>query len=261
MLEAWERFNAEHGPCQISVSGLEPMFGDKSIGVLARLSEQTVLDINTNLAFPPAVLKRFERPEHVFFSASFHPAAGVSAPAFIEKIRQVEIEGFTVTGASVVGHPPYLPQLPEWQRQFAAAGVDFVVRPCDGVFEGRRLPQEYTPAERNLLTSFLSESALDFQLDLQPARGRLCAAGWLYCLVQPDGTVFRCPQGRGDVGGLNFYRDPVLLRDHPSVCDFEHCWCEDLWVLHLSPEERCHWLGGRSPAQRVKQPSGKGRSR
>jgi hypothetical protein len=219
------------------------MLGKRNLDVLGWLCEEHVLDINTNLAFPLAALRSFRRPEHVFLSASFHPAAGVAVQDFIAKVSAVEAEGFTVTGASLVGWPPYLRHLSAWRRQFDDAGITFVARPCDGPYEGRRLPQEYTPAEREILAQHLTGEALRFQLQSCSAKGTLCATGWRYLLVEADGTVCRCPQGQGDIGGLNFYRDWVPLRDHPTVCGFDGCWCEDLWSYHLSEPEKLAWLG------------------
>jgi hypothetical protein len=63
-------------------------------------------------------------------------------------------------------------------------------------------------------------------------------------LIQASGTVHRCPHGAGDLGGLNFYEDPIPLRDYPTVCTFDRCWCEDLWAYHLSDDERRAILAG-----------------
>jgi glycosyltransferase involved in cell wall biosynthesis len=251
MREAWDRFNSAHGACQIGVAGLEPMVGQRNAGILAYLSQENTLDINTNLAFPLPVLEAFARPENVFFSASFHPSEGVSAEQFIDKVRAVEVEGFTVLGASIVGYPPYLPYLSEWRRRFAEAGVNLVVRPCDGTYEGRRLSAEYTASERRMLREHLDEEATRLQLDGASAKGTLCATGWKYLLVRADGSVARCPQGAGDLGGLSFYRDPIPLRDHPTVCPFDQCWCEDLWGYHLTASERVAYLSAALRGEHV----------
>jgi len=256
MRAAWDRFNSAHGACQIGVAGLEPMVGQRNAGVLAHLSQGNTLDINTNLAFPLSMLETFPRPEHVLFSASFHPSEGVSAEEFIAKVRAVEVEGFTVLGASIVGYPPYLPYLGQWRERFADAGISFVVRPCDGLCDGRRLPAEYTASERRMLEQHLDEGALQYQLHGASAKGRLCATGWQYLLVRADGSVARCPQGAGDLGGLNFYRDAIPLRDHPAVCPFDQCWCEDLWGYHLTEPERLAYLGAALCDERTQRHGG-----
>jgi hypothetical protein len=244
MQAAWERFNADHGPCQISVSGLEPMYGRKNLQVLTWLSKGNVLDIDTNFSFPLSALKAFPRPDRVFFSTSYHPSGGVSVPEFIEKVQAVRATGFGVGCASLVCYPPYLKYVAEWRRQFEAADIDFMPRPFYGEYRGRRFPQEYDAEEREVLRQHLSPQSLEFQLELRETRGRLCAAGWQYVLIQASGTVHRCPHGAGDLGGLNFYEDPIPLRDYPTVCTFDRCWCEDLWAYHLSDDERRAILAG-----------------
>lgn len=243
MKGAWRRFTADHGPCQISVSGMEPMFGEKNFAILSWLAEDNVLDIDTNFSFPLSILERFTEPDNVFFSTSYHPSGGVPPDDFIHKVHQVQARGFTVTCASLVCYPPYLEHVDEWRRQFEDGGVLFLPRPFYGTYEGRQFPQEYNEAELEILRRHLSRDSLQFQLNLKPTRGALCATGWLYCLITADGTVARCPQDVGDLGGMNFYRDRVVLRDHPTPCAADHCWCEDLWHYHLSEDEAAAYRG------------------
>ncbi len=106
MQAAWTRFNHEHGPCQVTVSGLEPMCGQKNVRMLAWLSQENMLEIRTNLSFPSACLKGFKRPENVLFEASYHASGGVSVGAFIRKIDAVREMGFDVARASAVCYPP-----------------------------------------------------------------------------------------------------------------------------------------------------------
>jgi len=244
MQEAWERFNADHGACQIGVSGLEPTYGRKNLQMLAWLSRENVLDIDTNFSFPLSALDRFPHPENVFFPASYHPSSGVKPEAFIRKMLAVRERGFGVVCASLVCYPPYLKRLAKWHEQFEEAGVCFIPRPFYGTYRGRQFPEEYSDKERELLSHHLSPGAMEFQLKLRSTKGVLCAAGSKYLLVQADGTVHRCPHGAGDLGGLNFFHDHIPVRDHPTVCTFDRCWCEDLWGYHISPDERRDILGG-----------------
>ena len=240
---AWDRFSSDHGPCHVRACGLEPMLGKRNLRILAWLSRDNSLDISTNLAFALPALKPFRRPENVFFSAGFHPVAGVSAGDFVAKVRAVEAEGFTVSEVSMVAYPPYLKRIGDWHREFEQAGIDLQVRPCVGPYEGRQLPQGYTPAEREALARHLAPERLRRLNSPHSSRGRLCATGWRYMVVRADGTVARCPQGEGDWGGFQFYRDRVRLRDHPTVCSFGDCFQEDLQAYCFSEAERLAYLG------------------
>ncbi len=243
MQEAWDRFSSDHGACHISVGGLEPMHGRKSLGILSHLSQHNTLDVNTNLAFPLSALKTLNA-DNVVFSVSFHPSEGVTASRFVTKVGAVRAEGFRATGASLVAYPPYLPFVETWMGVFADAGIDLHVRPCYGACSGRVLPAGYTAQERAALEPYLSEEATSIQLKGEEVRGRLCAAGWQYVLVQVNGDVYRCPAGADDLGGQNIYEGSVCVRDHPTVCPFDTCACEDLFHYHISEKERLALLGG-----------------
>lgn len=232
---AWQQWTQRYGPCQITCTGLETMHDDEFRPLLGELSKDHILDINTNLSFPLEKLEEFIVPDHVYFTASYHPYAGVPLETFLEKIKTIQEGGFHVTGASLVLYPPLLKRAAAIKQQIEAAGLFFLAHPFRGEFKGKDYPESYTLEEKALLRPLVEELSWEHNVEDKETLGKLCLAGVNYFSLDFKGNYRRCPAAPYE--GL-FFKEKVSLSTWPQPCPvMVGCHCNDLWRYILSEEE------------------------
>jgi len=231
----WDKFFKKYGSADITISGGEPFFYPDFMNIVRKISGRHKVGICTNLSFDVEEFCRSASPEKVSVYPSFHPdlddsLAGIMdfAGFYIGKILYLEKKGFDST-VSCVAYPPRLEYIEELKEMFDSRGVNFIIQPFLGEYEGKKYPGAYNEREKTLLERIanIGRESLSFQLEGKPSKGRLCRAGQSYFRIHPDGSIFRCSYEPLSGNADNFIEGAYLLYDAPKKCAQEFCYCND----------------------------------
>lgn len=233
--ECWERFTAQHDRCQIDVSGPDPLGDERNAALLGHLTATHLLVVHTGLSFPPEALVHVSRPKNMLLYGAFDPRRETEDEV-ASTIRSLRDQGVAVPWLRLPSGRGCTEDLSRRRDRFAELGTQLVM------WQSRRGSQR-KPGAGCADSPPMPPHTRECQHGSLSPRGALCATGWQYAVVRADGTFCRCPSGLGDLGGLNFYEDDLLLRDHPSTCDFDACLCEQVWGYQLSKQEKLAYLG------------------
>ncbi|MBM3499875.1 MAG: hypothetical protein FJX74_14535 [Armatimonadetes bacterium] len=241
-LIGWRCWREAHGPAQICCTGAEPMAQPEVVRVLGAISQWHVLDLTSNMRFPPGWLDSFPRPEAVFFSASYHPVPREgrtqSLAAFSRRLKAVRDQGFRVTGVSCVGYPPLIPALASAKQHFEGEGHYFSIHLYRGSFEGRTCPEGYSPSEWDALADLLGGPDALAAVKARRTTGRPCWTGSRYFLILANGDAYRCMGALNQPPLGNLYRGTLHPSAVPEACPAQTgCPCQELWPYHASRAE------------------------
>lgn len=186
----WDRMHARHGSFQINITGGEPFMYKDMREIIALLSPRHTVDFCTNLTWNVRDWAPRMDPAKVGIHASFHPYFH-ALDGFVEKLLFVRDRGFP-TLASILAYPTLLAELEGWAARFEREGLDWLVRPYIGEYEGRRYPASYTDDEARLIKSLVRLSSDDcarLRLYSPPLLVRLNEAGQRCFRIDADGVV------------------------------------------------------------------------
>jgi MoaA/NifB/PqqE/SkfB family radical SAM enzyme len=237
-MEHWKRIYARYGRCFLTINGGEPFAYPDFVELIRRVSQlHWPINITTNTSLLlDAFVKKID-PERVSLSLSFHPQYHL-IDDFLGKVFFLRQNGFTEGCINFVAYPPYLEDLPRTVEKFRAIGESLKVIPFVGEYGGRRFPEGYNQAEKELL------GLRDSWMDDKRHKGMLCRAGHRSGLLLPNGNVARCGQ-IGDRHIIGSLFDPAFeLMPQPMPCDVEFCPCDEWKVIpdEKPPEAAGAWL-------------------
>lgn len=239
---AWAFWLRKYGPAQIVASGLESLHSNDTRNVLAHLSHEHILSINTNLAFALSEIAHFNS-DNVFLSASYHPYSRVPLNKFLEKIDAIQNRGIQVTGVSCVLYPPILSKIPGYRDQIEKAGHFFLAHVFDGPWQGKKYPSSYDSTQLEIVKSMLEEDSWKYNIERQSSYGKLCWAGHSYSCIGYEGLWYRCPV---TLPRRNFFECKAELSRFPEPCPSKTgCHCDDLWRYILTNEEVAALTGNK----------------
>jgi glycosyltransferase involved in cell wall biosynthesis len=239
--KSWDRFTEQYGACQVDVSGRDPLGAACGRRLLGGLAQTHVLRVESDLRFPIESVVDLKHPANVAFCACFDPSRD-TAGELLERIRLLREHGFGVPWVRFHLSPRRSGQPGRWRDQFGEVGVELIGwRGNDSARDSRRRVNGADGDEPQ--STHRTPDTPKPHLELPSPRGTLCATGWRYLVVRADGTICRCPEGPGDLGGLDFYDDECLVSDCASVCTFDVCRCEHAWSYQFTPREKLSYLG------------------
>jgi MoaA/NifB/PqqE/SkfB family radical SAM enzyme len=210
------------------------------------MQKRHTVDLTTNLSFDVDYFLKMIDPENIKISASFHPQF-VSFDEFLKKIVILKDRAYHLS-VCFVTYPPFLEKMDEFKKAIEGRGIMFNISPFDGVFNGKKYPQAYTDAERDILRritdeAFLSDSTNQKRYEwkvekIRNMKGRLCRMGQMYAKILPNGEVTRCcVPTSGKLG--NILDENFRLLDAPKPCQVESvCPCFKAMLVG----EEGHWL-------------------
>jgi len=230
---AWAAVADEHGEGFIFYSGLEPGYELPLVGAVGAYHRGV---LQTNLSCGAAEVVRWLCPDRVVLHPTFHPHLwGEDIGRFMAEVAPLQEAGFEVPVVAIVAWPPYLSRLAAWVAVLRGAGINPLVSPARAAtFEGRDLPEGYTPAERALLAEYTGVAYTDGVLP-RPLRIVACGAGMGTVNVMLNGDVWRCGQLRGMGETQNLMRDRRIVFDvEPQPCSEQTCRCGHLHRYHIT---------------------------
>jgi hypothetical protein len=246
-----------YGSCIIKFAGGEPFTYPGFMDLLAHLGRDHFLDLSSNLywdvsaflASVPAGMARIE--------PSYHPRFCPDKAEFAAKCRALAGGGF-MGSVHMVGYPPFLREVVEAKAFFESEGLNAVILPFRGSYQGRDYPGGYNDEEKRLMQTAVEQSRdshihdvnkryLDWYVEggdkLEAKPVRRCRMGYSYAKIQPDGQVVRCcsktREGACEGFSLGSILDPGFrLHDEPRPCGLAPCAC---WKPMIEGEQDA-WL-------------------
>ena len=239
LIKAWNNIHTRYGTVKVSITGGEPFLYPNFVEFIKELSQMHGVEIITNLSTDIRQFVEVIDSQNVKVNPSFHPLFA-TLDKFIERALLLKERGM-LQCVSYVSWPPQIPRIDYYTQQFAHHGISISLQSFFGQYQGRRYPDAYTEEEKHIISPQLGDrGGKPFQTEPLKTKGKLCAAGQRYGVIQPDGTVLRCgginsSKGLSRVG--NLFEDGFRLFDHPSPCTFEICPCNE-WAFLLSDSEK-----------------------
>jgi len=229
IIKAWSSIHRRYGRVKLSIIGGEPLIYpgfQEIIGEIARLHD---VEISTNLSRGVEGLIKAAEGKSVVVNPSFH-SLSADPGLFIGRVKALKEQGLTQS-VTYLAWPPLIGGLGGYKEKFAAGGIDLVAQPFHGIYEGVSYPGGYSETEKEILSQCLGmRGGRKYKLEPLPTKGKLCAAGRLHGVIDPDGAVKRCG-GRNNenlqVG--NIYSDNFSLLTASLPCASETCACNE-WV-------------------------------
>jgi len=226
--EIWTRIHGLYGRCQLRVTAGEPFTYPRFVDVVEKVGRLHDIQITTNCARTKTMREFASRadPRAVELDCTFHP---LSAPfeAFVENVLLLREGGFTAN-VCYLAYPPQLPEMADFKRRFAQAGVYMNLAVYWGSWNGNEYPFAYTEEEKALIKSVIGAETSPETVNLEPlaVKGKICGAGQRYGVIQGDGRVYRCGQlcEPEHMLGSIFDADFQLhARAEPCPADFCRC--------------------------------------
>lgn len=197
-LEAFSKFK----PYWLEITGGEPTQYKDLAKILKNLPEDCIWSITTNASNIKPFLEA--GPEKcVSLTASFHPYAKkpYSDPSwFRDQLSILKNNGFPIQ-VTIVGYPYNIDKLEGWVRFFEQ---EFFVNVMP--FLNRQWDWNKHPELKEKIIKFKNYWFGNQKLSWKPSIFEKCRAGVKYCLVNPNGRVYRCYsafiQGKYYIGNI-----------------------------------------------------------
>lgn len=234
-VRAWDNIYKKYGSCRIRLDGGEPSVYPAFIDLIATVSKQHLLQINTNLSFDIESFIKVVRPDTVRIDASFHPEY-TTLEDFLYKILTLNENGFKIV-VSVVAYPHFLDKIREYKQPFQIRHIPFIIHPFSGDFNGKNYPRAYEMCEVSKIYSLDEASRLIMgwrKGEKNITKGKLCRMGQIYGRIYPSGDVYRCCAEGGMLKIGNILDDAFQLLDDALECGSENCPC---WKCMIIDEE------------------------
>jgi len=233
----WKNIYDKYGAAQIEVVGGEPFIYPDFVNLIEKLSAMHTIRITTNLSTNIDAFLEMINPSRVKINPTFHPTFS-DFNTFIKKCIALRDKGFT-ENVNYLAYPPQIKFIPGYKAKFNRESLALTVMTFWGEYNGKDYPASYTEEEKEIISIALGKrNNQEFQLvPKKMVKGKSCAAGYRYAVIQTDGTVLRCGgSGLNEKIG-NFFDENFSLQAAPSACSAEHCKCNE-WAELLEDEEK-----------------------
>jgi tetratricopeptide (TPR) repeat protein len=234
-IRVWDSIYEKYGCCRIRLDGGEPSIYPSFIGLVSKISQKHLLQINTNLSFDVGDFIRCVTADRVRIDASFHPEF-TSLKDFLGKVLILRENGFKLV-VSCVAHPPLLERIKEYKKPFEDLRVPFITHPFSGEFSGKTYPKAYEIEEISSIYNLDEASKLVMGWrngENKITKGKTCRMGQVYGRIYPNGDVYRCCAEAGTLKIGNIAQAEFELLNDPLACSSENCPC---WKCMIVCEE------------------------
>lgn len=224
--------DAQGGEWLVGLTGGEPFIYPDFVNICARLTERHIIGVDTNLSVSSRIAEFAKTidPKRVHdIYASLHieerrKRKGVDA--FIRNYHTLKERDFRIIVNYVV-HPSLTTQFLEDRKFLAAQGVTIVPRPFKGRIDGRKYPEAYNDEAKAIFSEY-TEAGTKMVFNF---RGVPCHGGYTFLRLEPDGTVFRCPGDRTDMGSVG---GNVQLEKGLTPCKVDRCPCQGVHYVKMT---------------------------
>jgi len=221
---SWNKVYDKYKEVLIEIVGGEPFIYPSFFELIKKLSKKHCISICTNLFFNPKIFfsKKLDS-ERVSLNATFHPLYQ-DLETFLGKAKILKNEGF-LNDIHFVAYPPVIDRLSSIKERFEEKGILFDMQPFWGELGGKVYPDSYSEKEKRILNALLKDDdSMNYRVNRNSPRSKLCNAGYQYAYIKNDGIVTRC--GRDYILG-NIVNANFRLLEEPRPCLNDYCPCSD----------------------------------
>jgi MoaA/NifB/PqqE/SkfB family radical SAM enzyme len=245
--DIWGRIFELYDSGVIRLTGGEPSVYPGFIQLVSFLTQKHVVNVNTNLSFD--IYKFMEKIpyQNVCLNVSFHPEF-ITIEDLMIKLRALLKNGYGCT-VCCVGYPPFLKDLERYKEILTENNIPFNMSPFLGSYEGRDFPKDYNEDEHNILRRITDDPTgkdevnkkwLDFRMNEEKHKGKLCRMGQTYAIILPNGDIKRCCSPFTKKIGNIFEKDFEIFND-ARPCDIDEKWnCPCFKAMLVGKED--NWL-------------------
>jgi MoaA/NifB/PqqE/SkfB family radical SAM enzyme len=207
----------------LAFTGGEPMVYPRFIDICREMGRHFKLYLDTNLSLPIDGLLEAAGPdrfEHVY--AAMHIMDRMQSgtlDVFVHNVQLLAQGGYPFT-INYVMYPPLIEQFDKHRALFEKLGIPLTPKSFKGVFQGRRYPQSYTDAQRELIHRYSPGDT--YTRSIPDYHGLRCNAGCKLVRVLEDGSVTRCVTDNRSMGNVF---TGITLDDEPQPCQVNRCPC------------------------------------
>lgn len=223
-----------YGQLHILSPAAEPMSNSELTGLLRLVANEHYVSTSTNLIAPAELYEyHFAGVESINFCASFHPHLWRSIDEYLDKLDDVRSRGVKFSGTTVIGWPPLLDHIPEWQdalqKDERTHGLINHIAPFNGVYNSIHYPTSYTPEDRKIICP-QDDTSEHFRFKGENSlKGRRCNAGHSFMHINPFGIASACYMNPGsNILGSLIDRD-ITTYETARPCISDWCACESMW--------------------------------
>ncbi|MHB9154390.1 MAG: radical SAM/SPASM domain-containing protein [Endomicrobiales bacterium] len=236
----WKKLHDMYGFYRISIIGGEPLAFPDFLEILEEANKVAYLDVATNFSLSKEEAHRLAarlNPERLCMITTYHPGF-TRLDDFIEKLKIFKDAGFQFP-VRFVGYPPLFPQVPRVREAFENLGVEFILLPFVGTYEGKRYPGQFKHRDDELSRELYRKSAgLAKMRNYGVREDDYCTAGHEFMYIDPYGYAFLCPvelnkclTRNTDTRLGNAFDAGFKMNDGAVKCDFkvpscDHYWCD-----------------------------------
>ncbi len=240
---AWNNIYKKYGSCRIRLDGGEPSIYPYFTELVAEISKQHLIQINTNLSFNVLNFAKKVSLDRVRIDASFHPEF-LDFEDFLHKILVFKEHGFKIV-VSCVAYPPFLDKINDYKKPFATLDIPFIIHPFSGDFNGKNYPKAYELEEVSKIYNLDEASKLIMgwrKGEKNITKGKICRMGQIYGRIYPNGDVYRCCADGGTLKIGNIFDESFQLLDEPLECSSENCPCWKCMIIGEEERWSSRWL-------------------
>lgn len=221
----WEKIYNKYGSVHIEITGGEPFIYPNFVGLIKLLSTIHTLKITTNLSGDIEAFTKEIEPQRVSLDMNFHILFS-HLEEYIKKVLILKKAGFK-GDVCYLAYPPQMQKIDYLSKRFQEAGIGFALAAYWGKYNEMNYPESYNYEEREMMKPFLGDVArINYHLNAQSPKGKLCNAGYRYAGIHANGDVVRCgPLAEKVIG--NILNDNFSLFDKPLPCEAEVCPCNE----------------------------------
>jgi MoaA/NifB/PqqE/SkfB family radical SAM enzyme len=230
---AWRRVYERSGRCYIYMSGGEPSIYPGFYDLVRAITPMHTVDLCTNLSWDVDKLIPALSPDVFRVSATFHPSQ-VSLEEFLPKAvkaREHLPQRFPPKrSVYVVAEPAAMPKMDEYKARLDENGLVLIPLPLMVGSSPANNEEEKKHIEELSPNKDTWDRKLDYQLQNEKPKGRLCHAGQRYVHIRGDGKVDRCTRHEDRQLG-DFFSEDFAVWDEPKLCYQEWCPFESQWLV------------------------------
>lgn len=221
----WMRIHENYGPVHIEITGGEPFIYPNFIKLIKMLSSVHTVKVTTNLSGDVETFAKEIDPKKVNLDMNFHILFS-DLETYIVKALILKKAGFKC-GVCYLAYPPQMDKIDYLSKRFNEVGIGFALAAFWGEYNAKKYPQSYTAEEKEMMKPYLGDLArVNYHLNGQSPKGKLCNAGYRYAGIHANGEVVRCGPLAQKVMG-NILNEDFRLFEKPMPCEAEICPCNE----------------------------------
>ncbi len=204
----------------LECEGGEPTVHPQFPELIRLISRYSAVSFPSNNSQDPKRWLPEETASRLMIRSSLHPQAEEDLPKYLRHARYLLDKG-CIFNTTFVSHPARMDKIPEYKTMFAEAGVPFSPVGFIGLHDGKKYPNMYSDAEKEMIG--INDTSRYWLHQIEPHttrvrrfRGIPCLSGYRSFYLSNKGTLRRCAYDKRPM-------DAPFTEAKP--CDVKICGC------------------------------------